>query len=258
MRGFAALSEEDRKELPGTLAWLLFSPQTRDGAANPIFDNVTAFAAGELNPHTKQPFPYRCWPELTRVLVAGGAKYCPTTSAQLESLFTGLTRQQGASKNNITQPQISYEARCRKNRTMDSLTPNVLRDYWTEAKAVKAVLDAKGFWVCDLGLARKTRRCYSLSNCAITFLCLTVGGGSEPEQEAEGGASGGGGGGGGGTVGTFEVERIMRHKKDRQTGEYIYVTKWKGYSSSENTKEPESHLLKCKVTPLVALYLIHA
>jgi len=198
MRGFAALSEEDRKELPGTLAWLLFSPQTRDGAANPIFNNVTAFAAGELNPHTKQPFPYRCWPELTKVLVAGGAKYCPTTSAQLESLFTGLTRQQGASKNNITQPQISYEARCRKNRTMDSLTPNVLRDYWTEAKAVKAVLDAKGFWVCDLGLARKTRRCYSLSNCATTFLCLTVGGGSEPEQEAEGGASGGGGGGGGG------------------------------------------------------------
>ena len=196
MRGFAALSEEDRRELPGTLAWLLFSPQTRDGAANPIFENVTAFAAGELNPHTKQPFPYRCWPELTKVLVAGGAKYCPTTSAQLESLFTGLTRQQGASKNNITQPQISYEARCRKNRTMDSLTPNVLRDYWTEAKAVKAVLDAKGFWVCDLGLARQTRRCYSLSNCATTFLCLTVGGGSEPEQEAEGGASGGGGGGG--------------------------------------------------------------
>ena len=45
----------------------------------------------------------------------------------------------------------------------------------------------------------------------------------------------------------------MRHKKDRQTGEYVYITKWKGYSSAENTEEPESYLLKCKVTPLVAL-----
>ena len=61
-----------------------------------------------------------------------------------------------------------------------------------------------------------------------------------------------------GTVGTFEVEKIMRHKKDRQTGEYVYTTKWKGYSSKENTEEPESHLLKCKVTPLVALCLIDA
>ena len=42
-----------------------------------------------------------------------------------------------------------------------------------------------------------------------------------------------------GTVGTFEVEKIVRHKKDRQTGEYVYITKWKGYSSTENTEEPE-------------------
>jgi hypothetical protein len=54
------------------------------------------------------------------------------------------------------------------------------------------------------------------------------------------------------------VEKIVRHKKDRQTGEYVYTTKWKGYSSKENTEEPESHLLKCKVTPLIALCLIDA
>ena len=36
---------------------------------------------------------------------------------------------------------------------MDSLTEHVLRDNWADAKAVQTMLDAKGFWVCDLGLA---------------------------------------------------------------------------------------------------------
>ena len=96
LRQFKAASLEDCEELPGTLAWLLFSPLTRDGAANPIFEDVQAFAAGDVNMFTNCAYPYRCWPELTKVLVAGGAKYCPSTSAQLESLFNGLTRQQGA------------------------------------------------------------------------------------------------------------------------------------------------------------------
>ena len=108
-------------ELPGTLPWLLFSQTTRDGGSNPIFAQVEAFAAGELNPVTHRPYPYRCWHGLTRVLVAGGAKYCPTTSAQIESLFNGLTRQQGSSKLHISQQQISFEARCKKNLTMGLL-----------------------------------------------------------------------------------------------------------------------------------------
>ena len=153
LRRFEEASPEERSELPGTLTWLLFSPTTRDDAPNPIFDDVKAFAAGEINPFTGVPYPYRCWPKLTKVLVAEGAKFCPSTSAQLESLFNGLTRQQGASKNNISQPQISFEARCRKNDTMDSLTEHVLRDNWADAKAVQDMLEAKGFWVCDLGLA---------------------------------------------------------------------------------------------------------
>ena len=120
---FAAASEDERADLPGTLAWLLFSPKTREGAENPVFAEVKAFAAGDMNPHTRRAFPYRCWPGLTRTLVAGGAKYCPSTSAQLESLFTGLTRQQGAAKNNISQPHIAFEARCRKNTTMWTRSP---------------------------------------------------------------------------------------------------------------------------------------
>ena len=107
LRRFAAASAEERNELPGTLPWLLFSSKTRDEKDNAVFNDVKAFAAADVNPFTGHAYPYRCWPELTKVLVAGGAKFCPSTSAQLESLFNGLTRQQGASKNNISQVQIS-------------------------------------------------------------------------------------------------------------------------------------------------------
>ena len=150
---FAALSEEEKRELPGSLPWLLFSPTTRDGATNPIFAQVEEFAVGSINPETEFPCPYRCWAGLTRVLVAGGAKYCPTTSAQIESLFNGLTRQQGASKLHMSQQQISFEARCKKNPTMGLLTPAMLSNGWAEAKAVQYVLNTKGFWSCDVDLA---------------------------------------------------------------------------------------------------------
>ena len=72
---FEALSLEERCELPGTLVWLLFSPTTRDSAANPVFNDVKALAAAEVNPWTNLAYPYRCWTELTKVLVMGGAKY---------------------------------------------------------------------------------------------------------------------------------------------------------------------------------------
>lgn len=180
MRLFAEASQEERDELPGTLAWLLFSPKTRDGAANPIFDDVKAFAAGERNPATQFPYPYRCWVGLTKVLVAGGAKYCPSTSAQLESLFSGLTRQQGASKNNISQAQISFEARCRKNDTMDLLTESMLRDNWSDALAVQRMLDTKGFWVCDSGLAADRKLSQKLKEARNVEL---AGGGDEDDEE---------------------------------------------------------------------------
>jgi hypothetical protein len=182
MRLFVAASQEERDELPGTLAWLLFSPKTRDGAANPIFDEVKAFAAGEHNPATHCAYPYRCWPGLTKVLVAGGAKYCPSTSAQLESLFNGLTRQQGASKNNISQAQISFEARCRKNDTMDTLTEGVLRDNWSDALAVQRVLDGKGFWVCDAGLAADRKLSQKLKEAREVEL---AGGGDDDDDEKD-------------------------------------------------------------------------
>ena len=57
---FMKLSEDERRELPGSLPWLLFSPTTRDGAVNPYFAQVEAFAAGSLNPATGRPYPYRC------------------------------------------------------------------------------------------------------------------------------------------------------------------------------------------------------
>ena len=39
------------------------------------------------------------------------------------------------------------------------------------------------------------------------------------------------------------MEKIVRCEKNRTTGERLYIVKWKGYSSSENTREPEAHLL---------------
>ena len=114
------------------------------------------------------------------MLVAGGAKYCPSTSAQLESLFSGLTRQQGASKNNISQAQISFEARCRKNATMDTLTESVLRDNWSDALALQRVFDEKGLWVCDSGLAADRKLSQKLKEARDIEL---AGGGDEDDEE---------------------------------------------------------------------------
>jgi hypothetical protein len=231
LQRFKAMSSEERDELPGTLPWLLFSPTTRSGAANPVFKDVEAFAAADVNPFTRHAYPYRCWPELTKVLVAGGGKYCPTTSSQLESLFNGLTRQQGASKNNISQAQVSFEARCRKNGTMDSLTVSVLRENWEDAKLVQGVLNAKGFWVCDLGLAADRKLCQKLKEQHEVELADGDGDEVDKKDKEE----------------TWEVERIVSHEKDRKSGEYIYIVKWKGWESKHNTKEPEAHLVTCSV-----------
>ena len=223
---FAALSEGERQELPGTLPWLLFSPTTRDGATNLVFSQVEEFATGSLNPVTNRPYPYRCWPGLTRVMVAGGAKYTPTTSAQIESLFTGLTRQQGASKLHISQQQISFEARCKKNPTMDLLTVPMLSNGWAEAKAVERVLNTKGFWTCDITLAANRKFAQQLNERVEIDA-----GGEDGEPAAE----------------TFIVERIVSVKRKEAGKERIYVVKWQDYPTDENTEEPESHLLTCKL-----------
>ena len=230
---FEAASADEREELPGTLAWLLFSPTTRDGADNPIFACVKAFAAGEENLHTRRAFPYRCWVELTQTLVAGGAKYCPSTSAMVEGFFNALTRQQGASKNNITQPQISYEARSVKNSTMEELTEHTLREEWADARALQAMFDTKGFWVCDAELAADRKLSQKLKEQREVELAADA-----DAEEAEADDS---------SIGTYEAERIVSHEKDRKTGEYIYVVKWKSWESKHNTKEPESHLLTSSV-----------
>ena len=223
---FEDLTQDERMELPGTLPWLLFSPKTRDGATNEVYAEVCAFAKGELNPVTGEAYPYRCWHELAQVLVAGGAKGCPTTSAQLEGLFNSLTRQQGASKIHVSQPQMSYEARCPKNDTMDSLTEAMLRNGWEEARAVKAVLDDKGFWTCDIDVAANRKLCQKLKE-EMEVEEADAGELEEPEL-------------------TYEVERIVRHECKK--GEYIYVVKWVGYEREEDkTKEPEEHLITNKL-----------
>jgi DNA polymerase III epsilon subunit-like protein len=221
---FDEMTPDERCELPGTLSWLLFSSKTRNGATNEVYAELCAFAKGELNPVTGEAYPYRCWHELAQVLVAGGAKGCPTTSAQLEGLFNSLTRQQGASKVNISQPQMSYEARCPKNDTMDSLTESALRDGWDEAVAVKAVLDNKGFWSCDIDVAANRKLCQKLKE------QMEVEEADAGElQEAEE---------------TYEVEKIVRH--EMHEGVLRYVVKWVDWESEHNTYEPEEHLLTCK------------
>jgi DNA polymerase III epsilon subunit-like protein len=232
MELFEGLTPEERIELPGTLPWLLFSPKKRegatsDGATNEVYAEVCAFAKGECNPVTGEAYPYRCWHELAQVLVAGGAKGCPTTSAQLEGLFNSLTRQQGASKIHISQPQMSFEARCPKNETMDSLTEGMLHNGWEEACAIKQVLDQKGLWSCDIDVAANRKLCKKLKE--------------EMEvEEAESGEL---------EVPevTYEVERIVRHECKK--GEYTYVVKWAGWESKDNTIEPEEHLITNMLLP---------
>jgi hypothetical protein len=135
-----------RDELTGSLPWLCFSEKLRDGRPNDVYAEAKAFARGEINPVTGNPLPYRCFPKLMQTLVAGGAKYAPVNSAQLESLFTALPRQQGASKHNMTQEQMSYEARSVKNETIARLTVRVLAVAWSPAQRLKAALKNKGFW----------------------------------------------------------------------------------------------------------------
>jgi DNA polymerase III epsilon subunit-like protein len=222
---FEGLTPDERTELPGTLPWLLFSATTREGLSNEVYPEVCAFAKGELNPVTGEAYPYRCWHELAQVFVAGGAKGCPTTSAQLEGLFNSLTRQQGASKIHISQPQMSFEARCPKNETMDSLTEGMLRNGWEEARAVKAVLDEKGFWECDIDVAANRKLCKKLKE-AMEVEEADSGELEQPEV-------------------TYEVERIVRHECKK--GEYTYIVKWVGYESDDNTCEPEHHLITNKL-----------
>ena len=42
----------------------------------------------------------------------------------------------------------------------------------------------------------------------------------------------------------FEVEQIVNHRRILGTTEFL--VKWKGYLESENTWEPEDHLLNCQ------------
>jgi len=223
---FAQASDAERRELPGTLTWLLFSPTTRDGVPNPVFDQTRAFALGEINPLTGWAYPYRCWHDLAEVLVAGGAKYCPSTSAQIESLFTGLTRQQGASKVHISQPQIAFEARCRKNPTMDCLNVQTLSAGWDEAGAVQAALNAAGFWSCDIGLAADRKLVQKLNG------QMEVQEASADEDEVATNEV------------TYTVERIVKSWVAK--GARMYEVKWEGWAREHNTHEPEVNLRTCK------------
>jgi hypothetical protein len=199
---FEKASKDERDELPGTLPWLLFSPTARDGSTNPVFKEVQAFAAGDVNPQTGRAYPYRCWYELTQVLVPGGAKYPPTTSAQLEGLFNALTRQQGASKVHISQPQVSFEARCCKNDTVGELTESVLRDGWADAKAVEAMCLEKGFWSCDIDVAANRKFCQKLKE----EMQVDAPGADDVEEASA----------------THHVEKIVWHEKKK--GAYTYAT----------------------------------
>ena len=233
IRLFEAASEEERADLPGTLAWRLFSPKTRDGATNTTFACLQSFATGTLNSRSGQAFPYRCWPELAQVLVAGGAKNCPTTSAQVEGFFNALTRQQGASKTHCSQPQISYEARTVKNATIGTVTERVMGEEWADARSIQGMFDSKGFWVCDAGLAADRKLSQKLKEEREVELAQEAIDGEEAEDDGMEGD---------GSVGTYDAEKILRHSKDRTTGEYVYVVKWVGYDTS-NTARYKLNLL---------------
>ena len=40
---------------------------------------------------------------------------------------------------------------------------------------------------------------------------------------------------------SYEIEKIMDHRRNTTTGEWEFLVKWKGYDHRQNTWEPESH-----------------
>lgn len=44
----------------------------------------------------------------------------------------------------------------------------------------------------------------------------------------------------------YQVERIVDSMIDADTKEHLYMVKWKGYPSKDNTWEPKSNLKKCE------------
>ena len=119
---------------------------------------------------------------------------------------------------------------------MDSLTESILRSNWADALAVERMFNAKGFWVCDLGLAADRKLSQQLKEQREVELADGGGDGVDTSDKEA----------------TYEVERIVSHEKDRKSGEFIYVVKWKDFESKHNTKEPETHLAAC--SPLLAYW----
>ena len=97
---------------------------------------------------------------------------------------------------------------------MNGLTASILQDNWEDAKDVQAMFDAKGFWVSDLGLAADRKLSQKLKEEREVELAGDVDGDGDGEVEKK-----------------YEVERLVSHERDRQSGEYIYVVKWKTYES---------------------------
>lgn len=144
-------------------------------------------------------------------------------------MFTGLTRQQGASKHHISQIQISYESRTVKNSTFSSLTPKLLESCWADArKAQKAIAD-HGFWSCDLQVAADRKLHQKLNEkdeCA-----------PDDVDDADDAAS-------------YVVERVMRVASKAEVQRTpgleqawgtttFYIVKWEGWAAADNTVEPE-------------------
>ena len=104
-----------------------------------------------MNPITGAGYPTHNTPVLHDVLVRGGVKYGEGTSTDNENGFSGVTRQCGVGKYNMTQEQMSYEICMLKNKWKDVLT---VEDFegpmWRQAGKLQKALLRGGFWDCDL------------------------------------------------------------------------------------------------------------
>eukprot|EP00966_Prymnesium_polylepis_P077261 1789479-Prymnesium_polylepis.1 len=236
-----------------------------------MFAELQAFSKGEINPHSpaRLPKPYRNWPRLTDCLIRGGGRYRSANSGILESLFTGLTRQQGASKHHISQAQISLEARTVKNDTHLSVTPLTLQLNWKAAQRLEAALKVKSFWSVNASIAAERRDTQLLDPKAMRTVEREEGEGeSSSEEEAPGtqkhsaGGSNDGSSDGSGSHSEedesdsaseeeeeWRVEKIESHKRAKDL--LKYWVKWHGFTIKQGgrTLEPEENLLTCEKLP---------
>ena len=99
---------------------------------------------------------------------------------------------------------------------------------------MKAALKENGFWICDTDTAANRKLSQKLNEEYVEEDA------AQDDDEEEGASQPA-------QVQTYDVEKILRSRVERASGERFYVVKWKDFDNTHNTEEPEEHLITNKL-----------